>query len=312
MKAARVNQYGHADKIVIVETETPALQAGQVLVEVHAASINPFDVKIREGFVANMVPELPVTLGGDIAGVITQTTPEVADLGVGDKVYGQSIVVNKGSGAFAEFAATKAALLAKMPDNLSFTAAAALPLTGVSALQVIHNHLNLQAGQKILIHGGAGGIGTIAIQIAKHIGAYVATTATGEGLDYVRQLGADESIDYKAQQFDDLLHDYDAVFDTVAGETYERSFKVLKKGGIIVSMLESPNTELMERYGVTAIAQQTRMNSADLQQLAELAKDGIVTPHVEATYPLDKTAEAFQAYESGTIRGKVVITVVDS
>jgi alcohol dehydrogenase len=309
MKAAQISDYGPADHITIVDIDAPALTPGQVLIEVHAGSINPFDIKIREGYVSGMISRLPVTLGGDIAGVVRQAAPEITDVAVGDRVYGQALVVSGGSGAFAEFAATKASLVAKMPKNIDFPEAAALPLAGVSALQAIQNHLKLQPAQKILIHGGAGGIGTIAIQLAKHIGAYVATTATGEGVEYVKNLGADEVIDYKTQQFDDLLHDYDAVFDTVAGDTYERSFKVLKGGGIIVSMLEQPNPELMERYGVTAIAQQTRMNSGDLTKLASLVEDGVITPHVDTTYPLDKVADAFQAYESGTVRGKVVITV---
>lgn len=309
MKAAQISQYGHADQIKIIEIEKPEPKPGQVQVRVHAASVNPFDSKVREGYVANMVPELPVTLGGDIAGVVTEITEGVEHVAVGDMVYGQASVVAGNSGAFAEYAATKAGQVAKMPANIDFNQAAALPLTGVSALQALVGHINLQPGQKILIHGGAGGIGTMAIQIAKHIGAYVATTATGEGLEYVKQLGADEVIDYQSQSFDELLRDYDAVFDTVAGETYERSFKVLKQGGIIVSMLEKPNQELMEQYGVRAVAQQTRINAEDLAKLATLVEDGVVTPHVDVTYPLDQTAQAFEAWEAGKVRGKVVITI---
>jgi len=160
-----------------------------------------------------------------------------------------------------------------------------------------------------LIHGGAGGIGTIAIQIAKHIGAYVATTATGEGLDYVKQLGADEVIDYKTQQFDELLHDYDAVFDTVGGDTYDRSFKVLKQGGVIASMLAQPNQELMEQYGVTALHQMTKTSTESLNALTKLIEDGVVTIHVDKTYPLEQISEAFEARESGSVRGKIVVTI---
>lgn len=307
MKAAQINQYGHADQIEIVDTAAPAVLPGKVQIEVHAASINPFDTAVREGHVK--MPQLPFTLGGDLAGVITEVGADVEGFAIGDKVYGQAHVIAGNTGAFAEFAATSAGQVAKMPANLSFNEAAALPLVAVSALQVIKEQMHLQAGQKVLIHGGAGGIGTVAIQIAKGIGAYVATTATGEGLEYVKQLGADEIIDYKSQQFDDLLRDFDAVFDTVAGETYDRSFKVLKRGGAIVSMLEQPKTDLVEQYGVTAIAQQTRVTTTWLNQLRELVEAGVVTPHVDKIFPLEQAASAFEARESGTVKGKVVLQI---
>jgi NADPH:quinone reductase-like Zn-dependent oxidoreductase len=248
-------------------------------------------------------------LGGDIAGVVSEIGDGVDTLVVGDKVYGQANVVAGSSGAFAEYAATQASQVAPMPQTTDFLQAAAIPLTGVSAIQVITGHINLQPGQKILIHGGAGGIGTMAIQIAKHIGATVTTTATGEGIAYVTQLGADEVVDYTNQAFDEAEGVYDAVFDTVGGETYERSFKTLKKGGIIVSMTMQPDAELMERYGVTAIAQQTRVSTEDLTKLAELVDEGVITPHIDATYPLDDVAEAFNARESGKVKGKVVLKI---
>ena len=310
MKAAQINEYGHADAVHVVEVEKPTVKDGSVLVEVHASSINPWDTTVREGYVKDMIPlELPVTLGGDFAGVVLELGVGVTHLSAGDKVYGQAQVVAGNSGAFAEYAVTKDSEIARMPSNLDFSEAAAAPLTGLSALQVITSHLKLQAGQKVLIHGGAGGIGTIAIQIAKHIGAYVATTATGEGLDYVKQLGADEVIDYKTQQFDELLHDYDAVFDTVGGDTYDRSFKVLKQGGVIASMLAQPNQELMEQYGVTALHQMTKTSTESLNALTKLIEDGVVTIHVDKTYPLEQISEAFEARESGSVRGKIVVTI---
>lgn len=310
MKAAQISEYGNADIIQIVEVDKPTVQDGAVLVEVHASSINPWDTTVREGRVKEMIPlELPVTLGGDFAGVVLETGAGVTHVKAGDRVYGQAQVVAGNTGAFAEYARTKAAEVALMPSNLSFTEAAAAPLTGESALQAIVDHMHLQAGQKILIHGGAGGIGTIAIQIAKHLGAYVAATATGDGLEYVKNLGADEVIDYKTQQFEDVVHDYDAVFDTVAGETYERSFKVLKPGGIIVSMLAQPGKELMEQYQVTAIAQQTKTTVESLNALTKLIEEGVVTIHVDKTFLLDQIAEAFKAKEDGSVKGKVAIQI---
>jgi alcohol dehydrogenase len=309
MKAAQISEFGHAEVVKVVDIPQPEVGPDQILVQVHAASINPFDTIVREGGLSSLQP--PFTLGGDIAGVVSEVG-EGVDTGliVGDKVYGQANVVAGNSGAFAEFAATKATQVALMPRSTDFLQAAALPLTGVSALQVIIQHIKLQSGQKILVHGGAGGIGTMAIQIAKHLDAHVTATATGAGVEYVKSLGADEIVDYMSQAFDEAEGVYDAVFDTVGGETYERSFKTLKKGGIIVSMTMQPDTELMERYGVTAVAQQTRISSEDLTKLAELVDEGVITPHVDEVYPLEQVSGAFVARESGKVKGKVVLQIL--
>ncbi len=310
MKAAQIDEYGDSSKISIKEIERPELKPGQVLVEVKSSSINPFDTMVREGYLKEMIPlELPVTLGGDIAGVISEVADDVDGLNVGDKVYGQANVVAGNSGAFAEFATTSSSQVSVMPSNVDFNQAASLALVGVSAVQALYEHLNLQAGQKILIHGGSGGIGSIAIQIAKHLGAYVATTATGDGIEYVKNLGADEVVDYKSENFDEVLSDFDAVFDTVAGETYDRSFKVLKKGGVIVSMNAQPNQELMDKYSVNSIAQMTHVNNDSLERLTSLVESGVVTPHVDKVFTLEEIAEAFAARESGKVLGKIVISV---
>ncbi len=310
MKAAQISEYGSTDVIQVRDIQQPIIGDEQVLVEVHAASINPWDTMVREGRVKDVMPlELPVTLGGDLAGVVSAVGKRVTGLQAGDKVYGQTGQTGGNTGAFAEFAAVAADEVGHMPENLDFNAAAAVPLTGVSAWQVLVNHLKLQTGQKILIHGGAGGIGTMAIQLAKQLGAYVATTATGDGLDYVKQLGADETIDYKTQRFDEVLSDYDAVFDTVGGDTYDTSFKVLKKGGVIVSMTVQPKQELMDQYGVIALHQLTHVTTADLDTLRGFIEDGVVTVHVDKTFPLAQVAAAFEARESGSIRGKVVVTI---
>ena len=307
MKAAQISEFGHADVITIVDVPQPETAPGQVLIAVRAASINPFDTIVREGAISSVQP--PFTLGGDIAGVVVEVGDGVGGLITGDKVYGQANVVAGNTGAFAEFAATKASQIAVIPHTTNFQQAAALPLTGVSALQVITTHMQLKEGQKILIHGAAGGIGTMAVQIAKHIGAHVTGTATGEGIEYVTKLGADEVVDYMSQAFDEAEGVYDAVFDTVGGETYERSFKTLKPGGILVSMTMQPDAELMDRYGVRAVAQQTRMSSEDLAALAKLVDAGVVTPHVDVVYPLDQVADAFAARESGKVKGKVVLEI---
>ncbi|WXG39487.1 MAG: NADP-dependent oxidoreductase [Candidatus Freyarchaeum deiterrae] len=310
MKAVQIKEYGHIDVIEIKEVDKPRPAKDQVQIEVHASSINPVDWKIREGHLVQMFPaQLPITLGRDLAGVITELGKEVTNTRVGDKVYGQAGVWGGGSGALAEYATTPAGTVAKMPKNLSFTEAAAIVLVGVSAVQTLIEDMKLKRKQKILIHGGAGGIGTIAIQIAKNIGAYVTTTATGNGIEYVKQLGADEVIDYKTQAFDEKVSGYDAVYDTVGGETYTRSFKVLKKGGIIVSMLEPPNANLMKQYGVTAILRMTQITTKRLDVLRKFVEDGVVKVHIEKTYPLSQIKEAFKAKETGDVLGKIAIEI---
>jgi alcohol dehydrogenase len=198
--------------------------------------------KIREGYMAQMLPlKFPATLGGDFSGVVVEVSSSVSGFKKGDEVYGQAGTLRGGSGSFAEFVLADIKVTARKPKNIDHVEAAALPLTGVSAWQALVDHIGLSRGKKILIHGGAGGIGTMAIQLAKYLGAYVATTASAKDMEYVQELGADEVIDYKNQSFQDMLKNFDAVFDTVGGDTYEKSFKVLRKGGIIVSMLEQPN-----------------------------------------------------------------------
>lgn len=227
----------------------------------------------------------------------------------GDEVYGQAIVLGGGSGSFAEFAIVNAKSIAYKPKSLSHVEAAALPLAGVSAYQALVDHIGLSKGKKILIHGGAGGIGTFAIQIAKHLRAYVAVTAGTDSMKYVKDLGADEVIDYKKQSFEGLLKDYDAVFDTVGGDTYIKSFRVLKKGGSIVSMLEQPRAELTEKYGVNAIAQFTQVTNARLSNLAKLVDEDAVKVFVDRIFSLEQAGEALSYLQKGHPRGKVVLEI---
>jgi alcohol dehydrogenase len=218
-------------------------------------------------------------------------------------------VKNGGSGAFAEMALANTESIAHKPKRLSHAEAAALPLVGVSAWQALTEDIGLSKGQKILIHGGAGGIGSMAIQLAKNLEAYVATTVSTDDKEFVQELGADEVIDYKTRAFEDLLHDYDAVFDTVAGETYRRSFKVLKKGGIIVSMLEQPNTELMNQYGVKAIFRFTQVNRERLVKLAQwVDQNNNIKIHIDRTFTLDQAGKALDYQKDIHPRGKVVLT----
>jgi alcohol dehydrogenase len=286
----------------------------KVLVKVKAAGVNPIDWKIREGYMQQMISlQFPSTLGMDFSGTIEKVGAGVSGFNVGDdEVYGQASVTRGGSGAFAEIALANADSIAHKPKSLNHQEAAGLPLVGVSAWQALVEAIGLTDGQKkILIHGGAGGIGSIAIQLVKCLGAYVATTASTNDKQFVKELGADEVIDYKTQTFEDLLpHDYDAVFDTVGGETYKRSFEVLKRGsGMIVSMLEQPNQQLMEQFGVKAIFQSTQVNRERLTKLAQWVDQNNIRVNVDRTFPLEEAGKALDYQKDVHPRGKVVLAI---
>lgn len=310
MKAAQISSYGGPDVVEITDVSLPTVSEESVLVSIQAAGVNPVDWKIREGYLNAMAPlTFPATLGGDFAGVVEEVGSKVTTFQKGDEVYGSALSLGSGSGAFAEMASVLIKAIAKKPTKMNFQETAGLPLVGTSAIQALMEHLKLAGGQKILIHGGAGGIGSIAIQIAKHIGAYVATTVSSNDIEYVKGLGADEVIDYKLQHFEELLTNFDAVYDTVGGDTYTNSFKVLKKGGTIVSMIEKPNADLMEQYGVTAVSQSTQITTERLETLAALVDSGIVTMHIEKEFPLDQAKEALIFQQTGHPKGKVILTV---
>jgi len=311
MKSAQINRYGGSEVIEINQnTPEPTLSSGKVLVSIKAAGLNPADWKIREGYLQQMIPlQFPFTLGMDFSGIVKEIGEGVSDFKQGDEVYGQAGVVTGGSGAFAEMALAKTESVANKPKRLSHVEAAALPLVGVSAWRALVENIGLSNGQQILIHGGAGGIGSIAIELAKNLGAFVATTVSANDKVFVQELGADHVIDYKSQNFEDLLHDYDSVFDTVGGETYKRSFKVLKKGGIIISMLEQPNSELMNQYNVKAIFQFTQADRQRLTKLADWVDQSNVKVNVDRTFLLDDAGKALDYQKDVHPRGKVVLTM---
>lgn len=310
MKAAQLINYGGQDVIKTNdETAKPSAGSDQVLVEVHAAGLNPFDWKVREGYMQEFIPiELPAILGSDFAGVVAEVGDNVTGFGVGQEVYGMANSVG-GHGSYAEFSPVPASQIVAMPTSVDFVTAGALPLAAVSAYQAIVNHMNLQSGQKILIHGGAGGIGSLAIQIAKNIGAYVATTASAKEADYVKSLGADEVIDYKSQDFTTILSDYDAVFDTVGGETNAKSYVVLKDGGSFVSMGDPANEELVTKHQIKYVAQMSQPTVERLSKIAELVDTSKLKVNVDRTFTLDQAAEALEYLKTGHPRGKVVLKI---
>ena len=316
MRSVQMKGYGSSSEVVEINQNAAAPNDPsdeKVLVKVKAAGVNPIDWKIREGYMQQMIPlQFPSTLGMDFSGTIEKVGAGVSGFNVGDEVYGQASVTRGGSGAFAEIALANADSIAHKPKSLNHQEAAGLPLVGVSAWQALVETIGLTDGQKkILIHGGAGGIGSIAIQLAKRRGAYVATTASTNDKQFVKELGADEVIDYKTQTFEDLLpHDYDAVFDTVGGETYKRSFEVLKRGsGMIVSMLEQPNQQLMEQFGVKAIFQFTQVNRERLTKLAQWVDQNNIRVNVDRTFPLEEAGKALDYQKDVHPRGKVVLAI---
>ncbi len=310
MKAVQINKYGGSEVLEISENaQKPIAGKDQILVEVHAASINPFDFFVLAGSMKERIPlKFPATMGGDFSGEVVDANNS-SNFKIGDQVYGSALLIAGSSGGFAEFAAVNIASLALKPKNANFEEAASLPLVGSAAVQALEDHIKLQKGQRILIHGGAGGIGSIAIQLAKVLGAYVSTTVSSNDMEFARTLGADQVIDYKSEQFSEILKDYDAVFTTVGGETVDKSFLVLKKEGILVSMLGQPNEELAKEHEVTAIGQRTNTTTDLLIRLARYVEDGKIKPEVDKIFPIDQAREAFEYQENQSPKGKVVLKI---
>jgi NADPH:quinone reductase-like Zn-dependent oxidoreductase len=313
MRAVQFSSYGGPEVITLTRDAVPPRPAeGQILVEVRAASLNPVDTAIRSGGMRQMLPlELPATLGGDFAGVVTEVGAAVGGFAAGDEVYGQGTPLLGGSGTLAELVAAQAGMTAPKPKTLDFTAAAALPLVGASAVQAIIDHMNVQRGQRVLIHGAAGGVGSIAVQIAKHLGAYVIATAFTEDVGFVRRLGADEVIDATTQAFEHVVRDLDGVLDTAGGDTAAKSYGVLKRGGILVSMTAQPDETRMKETGVRAVGQFTQPTTERLRKLAEFVDAGIVKPYIDRVFSFDQAAAAFTHREVDKPRGKVIVAVAD-
>ena len=305
MKAAFIEQFGGPDVIKYGDLPDPVAGPGQVVVDVVAASVNGADWRVRAGLYAET--KFPLVLGRDFSGTVAALGAGVDDLKVGDAVFG---VLEAGrEGAYAEKVAITAAIVAKKPAALSHTDAAALALTGITALISIETTLKLQRGETILIQGGAGGVASVAIQIAKHIGARVITTTSAANIDYVRGLGADQVIDYNAQDFTRVVSGRDAVFDTVGGDVAQKSFAVLRPGGrgaFIASGMQAPKPE---RDDVTALRPAVGRARAPLERIAELVAAGAVRPPEIKLFRLSQAAEAHRVSEGRHFRGKLILQV---
>jgi NADPH:quinone reductase-like Zn-dependent oxidoreductase len=301
-------RFGDASVLRVENIPFPQAEDDDVVVRVRAASVNPVDWKIRNGdFPPIGKGELPIVLGRDLAGEIENCGTAAHNmLSKGDRVFAH---IGLDRGAQAEYVVVKANELVAMPSNLDFVAAGAVGLAAMTAWQGLFDHGGLKEGQRVLIHGGAGGVGMFAVQFARAKGATVLTTASGDDLDFVRGLGADTAIDYKEEKFEDIVTGVDVVLDLVGGETRDRSWGVLRQGGILVSTLDEPDQDKAVAMGVRAAKRwMAEPNAVELQEIADLIEAGKVRVEVAATFPLDQVSAAYDRQEKGHDRGKIVLT----
>ena len=304
MKAVILNEYGDNHVVQYIDVDRPEPQSDEALVKIHAAGVNPVDWKIRSGMGQRMGMSLPICLGGEVAGTVEAIGSNTSGFEVGDAVFG--II---GTGGFAEYAAVKAANLTRKPRNLDFVHAAAVPLGALTAWQAMFDLGRLAAGQRLFITSGSGGVGSLAIQIAKAKGVHVTAMASARNEAYVRSLGVDEFIDYTTQPFEQVARDMDVVFDTVGGNTFQQAFQTLKKGGTLVTAVEFPKDEAAQ-YGVRAARVFCKSDAGQLAAICDLVETGTLNPHVSTVLQLADIRKALELSEAGRTRGKIVLRIV--
>ena len=330
MKAFVLDRYGKHRALQATDLPTPELRDDEVLVQVHAAGLNQLDSKIRDGEFKLILPyRLPIVLGHDVAGVVVQVGPRVRQFKAGDEVYARTDDFRIGT--LAEFVPVKEASLAPKPRGLSMEEAASIPLVGLTAWQALVEKAKLKTGQKVFIQAGSGGVGTFAIQLAKHLGATVATTTSTANMALVKRLGADIVIDYKSQDFEDVLGDQDVVLNSQDGEALEKSLRVLKRGGKLISISGPPDPEFgdniaapglvklvmrflsagirrrAKRRGVSYSFLFMKANGRQLREITRLIEAGAIRPVLDRTFPFEATNEALAYVEAGRAKGKVVV-----
>ena len=305
MKAVRIHSFGGPEALKIEELPRPLPEEDEILVQVKAASVNPVDYKIRSGQYAKS-QQLPMLLGRDVSGTVALCGTRVRDWEPGDDVFA---MLPPGRGAYAEYVAIKASQLVAKPMQLDHEHAAAVPLAALTAWQGLFDHGRLKSGQRVLIHGAAGGVGHFAVQLAKVAGAEVFATASSSDVQFLRELGADRVINYRSEPFEEAVADVDLVLDLIGGQTQERSWTVLKEGGTIVSTLDEPSQDKAREHHARGTSYLTQPNAAELAQIARLIDEGKVRPWVEQCYRLEDVAIAQDRLEHKHARGKTVITV---
>lgn len=305
MKAVRIHNFGGPETLKVEDLPMPQPGHGEVRIRVLGASVNPVDYKMRNG---GYLPReaLPVTLGRDVAGVIDAEGPGVEGLLVGDAVFA---MLDRDHGGYVEYVNQPAANCAPKPARLDFVQAAAVPLAGLTAWQGLFDHGGLEAGQRVLIHGAAGGVGHFAVQFARTRGATVIATCSGRDGDFVESLGASEAIDYHKERFEDRVQDVDLVFDLIGGETQERSWAVLKTGGVLVSTLKEPDQAKAAVKHARGLHYMAHPDGRQLAEIGRLIDAGQVVPRIDRVFPLDEAAEAEAALEHDHVRGKIVLEV---
>lgn len=308
MKAIRLHSYGGPEVLVYEDVPRPEPGKDEVLLEVHAAGVNPIDWKVREGYAKDWLKHtLPLIPGWDFSGVVAELGSGVKNFAPGAQVYGKLDIAL--SGTYAEYAVTKTEHIALKPKIADHVHAAAVPVGALTAWQCLFDHGGLAAGQTVLIHGAAGGVGHFAVQFAKWKGARVLGTASARNVDFLKTLGADMVIDYTTKKFEEEVSGVDCVLDTQGGDVLKRSLQVLKKGGIVVSTLEEPSAADLEKYGVRASSIVVRSDAAQLSEIAGLIDAGQVKAVVATVLPLAEARKAHEMSQSGHVHGKIVLKV---
>jgi NADPH:quinone reductase-like Zn-dependent oxidoreductase len=311
MKAIRIHNYGGPEVLQYEDAPRPEPQAGEVLVRVHAAGVNPIDWKVREGHMKDFWPhKFPLILGWDVSGTVEEVGSGPAAEGrfkIGDEVY--SLPDPTRNGAYADYIVVREPELALKPNSLHHIRAAAVPLAALTAWQSLFDTAQLQPGQRVLIHAGSGGVGHFAVQLAKWKGAYVFATASTKNQDLLRELGVDEPIDYTQQRFEDIARKIDIVLDTLGDETQERSWSVLKKGGVLVSLVQPPSEEKAKELGVRAAIIGVQPNGAQLAEIAKIIDSGKLALVIDHILPLSEARRAHELSQSGHTHGKIALRV---
>ncbi len=308
MKAVRIHEYGDRQVLRYEEAPMPRIADDEVLVKIVASAINPVDWKIRNGNLQEVIPyTFPVILGWDVAGVVAQVGKDVTTFALGDAVYSRPELTR--DGGYAEYIAIRAGEVAHKPKTVSFAAAASIPLAGITAWEAVIDSAAIQSGQSILIHAASGGVGSLAVQLAKWKGARVIATTSERNRALVESLGADEVIDYRSVKFQDVVRDVDVVFDTMGGQVQEDSWSTLKPGGTLVSVVNPPTEERAKAANAVGKFVFIQPNAAILRELAGLIDNGVVRPIVGAEFALAEIAKAHELSESGRAQGKIVIHV---
>jgi len=308
MKAIVLNEAGGVDKLTYQDIEKPVLKSGEILVKTKNIGMNPMDVHIRgnEQILTRFLgSERPAILGWDISGEVVEKADDVTDFEIGDAVFG----LTKGKG-YAEYVAVKTGIMAHKPENISYEEAAAVPVVGITAWEALIKVGNVKKGDKVLIHAGSGGVGYMAIQLAKYLGATVIATSSGKNRDFVLSLGADRHIDYTIEKFYEVVKDVDFVLDPIGGETRLKSIDVVKKNGTIVSIIPPQFEEAQEKArekGVNLILLLGQGNKEEMESLAGLLREGVLKVHISAVYPFSQMADAHLQIESKRTVGKIVI-----